>query len=55
MPLKGRTGNAKFPKSNTKALVVYRNKRIGNTQNQRHNARASMSKKIHTYKTIIAA
>ena len=32
MPLKGRTGNAKFPKSNTKGFVVYRNKRTGSTQ-----------------------
>ena len=32
MPLKGRTGNAKFPKSNTKGLFVYRSKRTGSTQ-----------------------
>lgn len=32
MPLKGRTGNAKFPKSNTKGLVAYRSKRTGSTQ-----------------------
>ena len=32
MSLKGRTGDAKFPKSNIKALVVYRSKRIGSTQ-----------------------